>query len=218
MKLGSLGNKRLISSILWTQTLLEADIDHYKGKAYDNWLYLRFRTISELDPKFYENYIWGGMYLAIIKDDVLGGIDVLERGLKYYPDDFKLNYNAGFNYYFELGDFKKGLEKLEKIVNHKDSYPGLPFIVNKLRFETSGNYDATLSFLYQRYSMTNDPVLKEKLYSDMYAIKAQRDLECLNENKNDCVRTDLDKKFYVKKNGKWQTLKKFTPYKIYLKK
>jgi len=38
----SAGNKRLLSDVLWIQTLLEADLDHYQNQDLKSWLYLRF--------------------------------------------------------------------------------------------------------------------------------------------------------------------------------
>lgn len=218
IKVLSLGNKRLVSSILWIQTLLQADLEHYNKRDLNNWLYLRFLSISTLDELFYENYLWGGMYLSIVKDDVIGAADIFEKGLKYYPNDYKLNYNAGFNYYFEMGDFKKGLEKLEVIANDPKSPKMLIFIINKLRYETTFNFEAAFEFLRQRFETTTDPVLKKKLFSDLYALKAQRDLDCLNSLKKDCAMIDIENNRYIYQNGKWVSQKKFVPYKIHLRK
>lgn len=104
----NIGNKRLISDLLWVQTLLESDEEHYGKNDLNSWMYLRFLSISLLDPLFFENYMYGGLYLSIVKDDVLGAAEIFEKGLIYYPDNYNLNYYAGFNYYFELGDLKKG--------------------------------------------------------------------------------------------------------------
>src|SRR5690606_13640683 len=48
LKKVSCGNKRLISSLIWIQTLLQGDEVHYQNKDKNNWMYLRFRTIAEL--------------------------------------------------------------------------------------------------------------------------------------------------------------------------
>ena len=51
-----LGQRRLFSDILWISTLLESDLEHYKENDLNSWLYLRFNTISVLDPLFLKNY------------------------------------------------------------------------------------------------------------------------------------------------------------------
>lgn len=197
---------------------MESDTDHYKLKDKNNWMYLRFNTIHELDPQFYENYLYGGLFLSIIKDDIEAGADIYEKGLKRYPDDYQLNYNAGFNYYFEMGDFEKGLEKLEKIQNNPAAPKGLIFIINKLRFEAGRDYDAALAFIQFSLQNTKDPVLVNKLSADLYALKAQRDLECLNEGKTDCDMRDAEGHYYRKEGDTWKSQRPFNPYKIHLKK
>lgn len=103
----SAGHKRLITDTMWIQTLIESDTEHYKKKDLNSWLFIRFNTISVLDPKFYENYSYGGQFLSIVKDDLEGAIYLYEKGLAVYPDDYKLNYDTGFINYFELGILKK---------------------------------------------------------------------------------------------------------------
>lgn len=68
----NIGQKRLISSLLWISTILESDQEHYKNKDLNSWMFLRFKTISFLEPKFYEAYNFGGPYLSIIKNDLAG--------------------------------------------------------------------------------------------------------------------------------------------------
>ena len=86
----SLGQKRLISDLLWIATLLESDTDHYKSRDLDSWMYHRFNTIISLDPKFYNAYLYGGQYLGIVKDDLEGAADIYLKGLEQYPNDYDL--------------------------------------------------------------------------------------------------------------------------------
>lgn len=217
LKILSAGNKRLISDVLWIQTLLESDLEHYRKKDLNSWMYLRFRTIAELEPQFYENYLYGGMFLSIIKDDLEGAADIYERGIKMYPNDYRLHYNAGFNYYFEMGRFEEGLNLLEKIVDHPDASQGLPLIINKIRFETGAGYEVALDFIKKQLELTKDPVLEKKLAGDYYALKAQRDLECLNEGRTNCDYLDAEGNSYRKIGSSWEAKKKFIPYRIHLK-
>lgn len=218
LKILSIGNKRAISNVLWVQTLMQSDEVHYEGPDRKNWMYLRFDTISALDPLFYQNYLWGGMYLSIIKNDMDGASDIFDKGLQYYPDDYELNYRQGFNYYFELGQFEKGLYYLEKIAEHPKMPISIKFIINKLRFETTANYDFALNYLWNSIQKEKDKVLLDKLTSDFYALKAERDLNCLNNNEGNCEYYDADGKRYIFENNKWRTYKEFKPYRIYLPK
>jgi hypothetical protein len=215
LKLINIGNKRLIANLLWIQTLLEGDEEHYSKLDLNSWMYHRFMTIAEMDPLFYENYLHGGMYLSIVKDDPLGAAELFEIGLKFYPEDYRLNYNAGYNYVFELDQNKKGLFFLEKIMNDPKNPVFFPSIINKLRYEVYGNYEASLLFLRSRITQTKDPNLQRKIKEEIYAIKAETDLYCLNTKKQNCSLIDEQGHPYVRdKNGKWTAVKKFKLFRI----
>ena len=128
LSLLSLGLKRLISDVMWIQTLMDSDTDHYKNKDLNSWLYLRFSAIAGLDPKFYENYYYGGQYLMIVKDDLLGAEDLLSRGLKHYPDDLQLNWQLGFLYGIEMKQPRSALPSFDAI----NINPKRPKFVNSL--------------------------------------------------------------------------------------
>lgn len=215
IKFVSMGNKRMISDIIWIQTLLESDLQKYANHDLGNWLYLRFLTISTLDPNFYENYQYGGMFLSIIKDDLEGAADIYERGLKVFPDDYQLNYQAGFNYYYEMGEYEKGLPLLKKVEHHPRANQMIKFLIRKLQFETNRDFDIPISFLELTLTTTKDEGVRTKILADLYSLKAERDLECLNQKKNDCLLADPEGNKYILKDNKWSAPKKFIPYRIF---
>lgn len=211
----SAGNKRLMTDLLWIQTLIESDLDHYNAKDLNNWLFLRFNTISTLDPRFYENYLFGGQFLAIAKDDLDGANEIYRKGIKYYPNDYQLNYHAGFLNYYEIGDFKQGLQYLEKIKDHPKAPAYIQSIINKLQYEISDDPTLALKLLHQNYTETEEITLKNKLARDIYSLKAQIDLNCLNSGKKDCERKDAEGNPYLFSEGKYHSLKQYAPYRLF---
>lgn len=214
----SFGNKRFYSDIIWIKTLLESDEEHFKGKKFNNWMFLRFKTISDLDPLFYQNYLWGGQFLAIVKDDPEGANFIYERGLKYYPNDYNLNYHAGFNYFYEQENYQKGYEKFSIIKDHPKTTPVLKSIIKKMEFELTFNFDSALEILKEQYASTTDEKIRERLASYIYAVKAERDLICLNSKKFDCELLDAHGFPYQLKDGKYSSLKAFELYRLKKKK
>lgn len=210
----SAGNKTLITDLLWVQTLIESDIGHYKGRDLNSWMYLRFMTIAHLDPLFYENYLFGGQYLSIVKDDLIGAIDLLKKGVHNYPSDYQLKYFLGFTYFYELGDFENGAKWLESIMDHPKAPSFIRVIVSKLKFEMNQDFDLALLFLKDLIESTKDNFLKEKLKKDLYAVKAERDLSCLNNKKNNCERFDSLGVPYFKKGEIFYSRTQFTPYRL----
>ncbi|WPU65532.1 tetratricopeptide repeat protein [Peredibacter starrii] len=214
IKFFSLGNKRLISDLIWVQTLMESDQEHYKQKDLNSWMYLRFASISELDPNFYQNYLYGGQFLSIIKDDLPGAAVIFEKGLSRYPNDYDLNYYAALMYYYEMGDAQKGILHFEKIINDPRAPSFFSSIVNKLKLETGEDLDTIYQLVSYNYENTEDPTLKAKLEQDLYAIKAEIDLKCLNHQGVNCGTRDQFGSPYVLKNGTYYSEKPFSLYRI----
>lgn len=215
LEYSKLGHGRFLGAITWVMTLLESDIEHYKEDG-NSWMFYRFRSISIYDPKFYENYLYGGQYLSIIKDDISGASQIYKKGLEYYPNDFWLNYHAGFHFYFEANDKDSALRSYEVLTKHKDTatiFAGLPTILAKLRVE-SGDLKKAFSELNQSYKeLPTDSRLKAKFHSTLYSIKAKGDLNCLNSHitKKKCEYLDFDGIPYENKKGIYTSKRNLTP-------
>ncbi len=216
----SFGHSRLLSSILWITTLIEVDLEHYQGSG-NSWMYHRFLTISKLEPMFYHNYLFGGQYLSIVKDDIYGADTIYSIGTKFFPDDFKLNYNAGFNAAFEIGDTSLALKYYDRIYDNsvtQQKYPSLLSVINKLRL---ANGDIKLEQIYELYLITweeaKDEDVKNLLAGYLYDIKAEMDLNCLasNPDNSKCATTDFfGDKYFIDQNNKWKAVREWKPYRL----
>lgn len=211
----NLGYKRLASSFLWISTILESDIDHYKKRDLNSWMFLRFNSISELEPRFYENYAFGGPYLSIVKDDLSGAGIIYDKGLKEFPEDYYLLKDAGFHYHFEVGDYAKSYKIFSKL---KQNPRTNPMIVSSLaRLETErGNLQVAFELLSAQLQALGDQnsFLANKIKMDLYAIKAEIDLNCLNQGLNNCSKEDFYQKAYLNSKGKYFAAISWTPFRI----
>lgn len=182
-RFSTFGHGRLAGAVTWVVTLLEGDIEHYKKRDGNSWMFHRFKSISVFDPQFYENYRYGGQYLSIIKDDIDGATRIYDKGLEYFPNDFELNYHAGFHYYFEADQIEKAIKSYEKLfldMEQVKRYPFLPTVLAKLKAE-NGNLDSAFDGLKSFYDkLPDDSTFKKRLYSTLYSLKAKKDLKCLN--------------------------------------
>ncbi len=206
----------MISSTLWISTILESDHDHYKKKDLNSWMFLRFKSISNLEPLFYENYLFGGTYLSIIKDDLEGASLIYDKGLSFYGNDFALLRDAGFHYYFEVQNYPRAYQIYSKLKNNPRTSA---IIISSLaRLEKSqGNIEGAYELLLNRYSQLSDKnsFLAEKLRSHLYALKAELDLSCLNgSEKKSCDTVDFFGNKYQRKNGPYEAIKPWEPFKI----
>lgn len=210
----NMGQKRLYSSLLWVATILESDQEHYKGKDLNSWMYLRFLSISNLEPKFLMTYTFGGPYLSIIKDDLEGASVIYDKGLTLFPDNGKLINNAAFHYQFEKIDHNKSYKLYQKL--NQLSPTNLTVISQFARLESErGNLEnafVLLSNLYKEQTDKNSALAK-KIHSFLYSIKSEIDLTCLNGNKANCATVDLDNEEYVKVGQKFKAKKTWIPFR-----
>lgn len=215
------GNNRLLSSLMWISTLLESDLEHYGNRDLGSWLYLRFLTISILEPKFLLNYQFGGKYLMIVKDDLAGAEQILLKGLEKFQTDEKLLTDVGFLYTFELRNYSEGLKHYERLLASSAKVPDvLKSLVIKLRLQTSET-DLEIAFdsVKHLYEQTENEFLRKKLWANLYAIKSEIDLDCLNSLEvKYCDPKDLNGDLYIKKGETYISPKPFKPYKLYMKK
>ena len=217
LKYFHLGQKRMISSLYWISTILESDVEHYETKDLSSWMFLRFNTISLLDPLFLKNYEFGGTYLSIIKDDIQGATFIFDKGLKYYPNDFSLLKNAGFHYYFEAAEYEKAYTVFSRLKNHPSIDRHLMSTLARLESER-GNLADAFTIITNIYNNLNkdDLILNEKMRSYLYSIKAELDLLCLNTSKNNdqCEKVDLDGNKYIFAEGNYKAVRAWIPYRI----
>lgn len=214
----NMGFKRFASSLLWVSTILESDIEHYTKKDLNSWMFLRFKTISKIDPNFYENYAFAGPYLSIIKDDILGASTMYKLGLAIFPDDFVLLRDAAYHFHFEVNDYEMSYKIHRKLIAHRKIPASILSSLARIEQER-GNSDAAFSLLSSKLSQMKDQesFLAKKIISHLYSIKAEKDLECLNRNPPNralCDKLDYNKNLYFQNNGIFYAQEQWVPFRI----
>jgi tetratricopeptide (TPR) repeat protein len=210
----NVGHKRLASSLLWISTILESDITHYKQKDLNSWMFLRFSTISKLEPKFLTNYTFGGLYLSVIKDDLEGASSIYLTGLKNYPNDFGLLKSAGYHFYFEAEDYLHATEVFKKLKNFPNLSFSMKATISRLQAQNGDLGDAYTFLKESLEKAPEDSDLRKNIAKNLYAIKAEIDLNCLNNLKNNCENIDFNGNRYVYKDGHYLAVNEWTPYRI----
>lgn len=211
----NVGNKRLFSAFLWIKTLLDADHEHYKKRDKNSWMYLRFNTMSLLDPKFLEVYQFGGLYLSVIKDDIEGASAIYKKGLSEFPDDYKLNFFGATHFYFEENNPEVSLKHFKKIQYHPHAPKYLPSLVSRI-VANQGRLENSFLLLFDAYKKTDLPHLKTRMKLNLYALRAEIDLNCLNNGKdlNKCNRNDFEGDPYLKTaEGTWRAARKWKKFR-----
>jgi hypothetical protein len=216
----SAGQRRLLSSFFWITTLLESDLDRFRSEQSEDkysWLFFRFKTIATLEPRFLNAYIFGGKYLNIVTDDLEGSNYIFMKGLETYPDNFELNYNLAYLLAFEMGRFKEAAFYYSKIVDDPKSPVHTRSLIAKLQYQSGTGLDEAYKAVLDLYQREKTDFLKVKYRKDLYAIKAEIDLNCLNLLKKGCSKRDFDSNPYLYGNGKYYSAKQYARYKLFIK-
>jgi len=191
--------------MLWVHTLLESDEEFYKKRDLGSWMFIRFNTIAALDKKFYDNYLYGGKYLSIIKDDILGAEEIFRKGLTQFPKDFWLSINTAHNYLFEMGDTIKALKYYDNVKFDPLAlkyFPLLPSLVAKLERDR-GSTKSAFELLKVAYEKSASEKFKNYYAKKLYSLKTEIDLECLNSLKSsNCDNKDFfDEPYLIGPSG-----------------
>lgn len=84
------------------------------SKCNKGWVYSMLDVMSDIQPRFHLAYDTGAMFLSVIVDDREGARLIFEKGLKVYPDDWRLNYHAAYHYLWEMQEPKRAAELFHK--------------------------------------------------------------------------------------------------------
>lgn len=156
-----IGFDQIAADLLWLKVVSYFGGHYLTDKSYP-WLYHILDLTTTLDPYFRLPYEFGGVVLSVEKTDVSQSNALLMKGIRYYPDYWRLPFYLGFNYFFYLKD----PETAALYISRAASLPGHPPYLPKLAaslYAHAGHKDIALSFLNQIYQNAEDPALKESI-------------------------------------------------------
>lgn len=111
------GFQEATADALWIRTV--QDMDYCEQKIDQNicmnnsWLYTMLDAITNLSPHFRIAYSAGTLALTVLISDIEGATKLFEKALKYFPNDWIINYRAGYHYIYEVKDKKRAATLLE---------------------------------------------------------------------------------------------------------
>lgn len=207
----TLGHERFFSKIIWIKTLIQSDTS--RDFQNNSWMYYNFKSIKLLDPFFRSNYVFGSLYLSVVKSDIHGASELYKDGINVYPKDFHLNYYGAIHFLFEMQNSQTALELFNNIRNHPQAPYYLDSIIARIH---AGNSDLTVAFelISDLYKKEKNDKLKQNFFDSLYSIKAEIDLNCLNSGSSTCNKFDLEQKEYLLRDGKYYAQKKWKSFRI----
>ncbi len=174
LQAASLGHREAVSDLLWIDAL------SYVGGGVliedPIWLYPHLDAITTLDPLFSPIYEWAAtmvMYAGRINNtSVRSSIEILERGIERFPDDWQLHFMLAINHLFELQitdneerlrHQQLGMEQLEIASRLPGAPPFVLLAVTSLS-NRAGNQEQTFNAAVQGYLSAADQLHEASQY------------------------------------------------------
>lgn len=171
LKVASLGYESLVADMLWLKTVQHMGERTISGEGYD-WIYKALDTVTTLDPKFLAPYEVGGLILTILAEKTELSNQLLEKGVKQFPDVWQLKLYLGFNHFYFMKDYKTAAHYISQAATIKGSPPYLPVLASRL-YVQSDDPAYALEFLMRMYESTDDKKLRYKMKKQIDLLKSE---------------------------------------------
>lgn len=175
----ALGYRSLVADYYWMRALSHFGDQAMHPKLYPDLAAFLERVLA-LDPYFATGYFFAGTALTIKGMDPQPSIRLLERGLRYRPDDWHIAFLLGFNAYYFAGDYALGARALAIAAR----LPGAPPIAKPLAMRlaaAAGEPEIGLSLLESIVPSLTDEQLKEEYEERRRLLELELQLKHLNK-------------------------------------
>jgi len=134
-KLISLGYEHVVADYYWLRAISHFGDRRMHKHEYPNLLGF-LELVLALDPKFSAGYFFAGSVLNTSGDNLEDAMRILKKGRTQRPDNWRIAYILGFNYYMYYQDFEKSAELFAEAAQHPEAPPILGKLAVKLAAES----------------------------------------------------------------------------------
>ena len=165
----SFGYQRAFTSLLWLR-FLQHTPPKKMGKNEVSWIYRDLDALTELDPEFCPAYEHGGIFLSVITEDKRGAEQILLKGIRIFPQRWRIRAYLAYHYQFELEEPEKAAEQY--LAGSK--LPGAPYLLGVLAsnfIQKNLGREQSIRFLTSLSQETKDPFMKRKFEEKLSKLK-----------------------------------------------
>jgi hypothetical protein len=168
----------LVADIYWTRVVQYFGNKHAGHDPDLRLLWPLLDVSTTLDPNLIPAYHFGGMFLSDAAPRGAGrpdlGAELVERGIRANPNEWRLYYDLGFIYYFDAKDYPKAAAAFLEGSKNPDAFVWMKVLAAKIAAE--GESPETSLFLWQDiYNTTKDAAVKENALTHLQLLKAAAD-------------------------------------------
>jgi hypothetical protein len=184
LKAMSLEYTPLMADIYWTRVVQYYGDKSARHDANVELLWPLLDITTTLDPNLVVAYRFGATFLSERKPHGAGrpdlGVALLERGIAANPEEWKLNGDLGFLYYFNLKDYPKASEAFLEGSRKPDAMIWMKAMAARIAAE--GESLSTSIFLWNEvYTTTKDPTIKKNAERHLRLLKVQQDCRQIDQ-------------------------------------
>jgi len=157
---------------LKTMTVIGQKIGQDVNPSQQEWtmVHTLLDNITELDPRFWDPYLFGQMMLAWQAGMIDKADNLLIKAAKHRPHDFRPYYFLGFNHFYFKKEFALASEYLQKASVKPDSPSYLKGLAARLSLY-GNRTEVGIAFLRQMLAGTHDPNLRHYLEKRLTALE-----------------------------------------------
>jgi hypothetical protein len=180
----SLGYDPLLADIYWTRAV------QYYGErvgihgAQFDLLWPLLDITTTLDPKFVTGYRFGAIFLSEFPPVGAGrtdlAVELVKRGIAANPEEWHLNSDLGFLYYWRLKDYQNSAAAYLEGSKNPKAPPWLKMMAARVA-QKGGSTETSRMIWSELYESTKDPNVRKTALENLRGLKAQDDEEHLDE-------------------------------------
>jgi tetratricopeptide (TPR) repeat protein len=180
----SLGYTGLLADIYWTRAVQYFGEHHVqKAEDYDLLAPLLDITVA-LDPKLEPAYKFGAIFLAQKPPAGAGrpdlAVNLVERGIREFPNDWHLYFHLGFIHYIERQDYIAAAEAFERGSRVPGANPLLKVLAASMR-QHGGDHE-TARLLWQNiYESSTDKLMRNNAIEHLAALQYDEQMQRLQD-------------------------------------
>jgi len=180
----SFGYDSLLADIYWTRAVQYYGARFAKKGATFELLWPLLDITTTLDPKLIIAYRFGAIFLS---EKGTGGagrpdlaIQLVKRGMAANPDEWHLDLDLGFLYYWRMKDYTSAARTF-LAASKKPGAPQMLAVTAAHVAEEGGSLDTSQMIWSEIYESNKDPKIRERALQTLQALKAAQDQLHLNE-------------------------------------
>jgi tetratricopeptide (TPR) repeat protein len=184
MKKLSLEYAPLMGAIYWTRAVQYYGQKHYLGDQNLELLWPLLDISSTLDPNLIVAYRFGAIFLSDAPPRGAGepekAVELLERGIKANPGDWRLYQDLGNVYYFDEKNYSKASRAFEEGSRNPAALPWMKIMAAKIAAEGE-SLETSYALWLDVYQTTTDKQIRKNADVHLRLVKAQMDLRHLDQ-------------------------------------